>query len=218
MPDKRLLKRYFITAIITSLVISALIGILVILLGSFGEIQARILLTTLAIGIFSITSLANLRNLESQHISYRRFAELSIAFSLLAMLFTLSLIWISVEHTPWKPALTFFVLAVSTAHASLLLPSRSRSTLLDVAVTATLACIAFVAGFLIYLIIVENTGVGEFFYRLLGVFAILDVLGTIVTPILARLVSNKSPQPPTPTNPLNPPPSDTGIPNDTVAR
>jgi hypothetical protein len=213
MPTKHLLKRYFITAIITSLVISALIGIFVILLGSFGEIEARILLTTLAIGIFSITSLANLRNLESEHRSYRRFAGLSIIFSLIAVLFTLSLIWISVEHTPWKPALVFFVLAVSTAHASLLLPSRSRSTLLDVAVTTTLACIAFVAGFLIYLIIAENADLGEFFYRLLGVFAILDVLGTIVTPIIARLTP-KGPddQPPTTdTFTLNPPtnPTDT---------
>jgi hypothetical protein len=209
MPDKHLLRRYFITAIITSLVTGALIGILVILVGSFGEIQARILLTTLAIGVFSITSLANLRNLESVHRSYNRFAVLSILFSLLAMLFTLSLIWISVEHTPWKPTLVFFVLAISTAHASLLLPSRSRSTLLDVAVTSTLSCIAFVAGFLIYLIIAENAGLGDFFYRLLGVFAILDVLGTIVTPIIAKITPQKPIGPP---NNVLDPPSNTSAP------
>jgi uncharacterized membrane protein YfcA len=213
MPSKHVLKRYFITAIITSLVISALIGIFVILLGSFGSIQARILLSTLAIGVFSITSLANLRNLESGHPSYRRFAWLSITFSLIAILLTLSLIWISVEQGPWKPTLVFIILAVSTAHASLLLPSRTRSTLLDTAVTATLACITFVAGFLVYLIIVGGDVVGDFFYRLLGVFAILDVLGTIVTPILARITPKTPAQPPS--NTLRPPISNSGAPTST---
>jgi hypothetical protein len=211
MPSKSSLKRYLITAIIASLVVSALMGILVILLGTFGTIQAKILLSTIVIGVFSITGLANIRNLESMHTSYRRFAWLSIGFSLLAILFTLSIIWVSVEHTPWRPTLVFFVLAVSTAHASLLLPSRLRSTALDAAVTLTLSCIAFVAGFLIYLIVGGNADIGAFFYRLLGVFAILDVLGTIVTPILARVIPKDEPPAP-PADTFTPPPNNPALP------
>lgn len=212
MFNKQILKRYFITAIITSLVGSAVLGIVAVLFGSFGWIEGRILLSTLAIGVMSITSLANLRNLESEHPSYRRFASLSIGFSLIAMLLTLSLIWVSAENTPWKPTLVFFILAVSTAHASLLLSSRSKSRLLDVAVTTTLACITFVAGFLIYLILAEAAGIGELFYRLLGVFAILDVLGTIVTPVLAKLTKSSGQGKPPDSRPI-PPTDNSNTPN-----
>src|SRR5262249_13015643 len=103
MPDKQTLKRYFIIAIIASLVASALLGILVVLLGGFGELEGKILASTLVIGILSVTSLANLRNFESPHPSYHRFAIVSIGCSFIALLFTLSMIWIGFEHTPWKP-------------------------------------------------------------------------------------------------------------------
>lgn len=193
MLKKQTLKRYFIVTIIASLVLGAVLGILALLFGSFGWLEGRILLSTLAIGAMSITSLANQRNLESDHASYRRFAWASITFSVIALLLTLSLIWISVENVPWKPTLVFLILAVSTSHASLLLSSRAKSKMIDVAVSTTLACIGLVAGLLIYLVVLRPADVGETFYRLLGVFVIIDVLGTIVTPILARLAKNQPP-------------------------
>src|SRR5580704_3521369 len=152
MFNKQKLKRYFIVTIIASLVLGAILGILALLFGSFGWFEGRIMLSTLAIGVMSITSLANLRNLESDHASYRRFAWASITFSMIALLLALSLIWISVDNTPWKPTLVFFILAVSTSHASLLLSERAKSKMIDVAVSTALACIALVAGLLIYLV------------------------------------------------------------------
>lgn len=195
MPDKKTLKNYLIKTILVALVTCAGVGIFVMLTQSFGAIQAKILGSTLAIGIFSITSLANIRNLESQNSSYKIFARLSISFSLLALLFILSAIWISITETPWKPTLVFTILAISTAHASLLLSDRSKSQMLDIAVTITIVSIAFVAGFIIYLILAEADNIGEFFYRFLGVFAILDILGTITVPIMARIVSKNKEQP-----------------------
>jgi hypothetical protein len=41
----------------------------------------------------------------------------------------------------------------------------------------------------IILVLNEAHDMGEFYFRLLGVFAILDVLGTIVTPILNKVYS-----------------------------
>ena len=159
--------------------------------------MAKTQLSTVAIGIFSVTGLANLRNIESDIKGYRIFAWLSISFSFIATLFTMSLIWISLQHTPWKPTLVFMVLAISTAHASLLLAARKKASVLNIIVIATLCCIAFVAGFLIYLIISENGSLGQAFYRMLAAFVILDVLGSVVTPILSRFVYNdhQSPQP-----------------------
>jgi glucan phosphoethanolaminetransferase (alkaline phosphatase superfamily) len=197
MPNKHALKKAFITAVIGTFVLSAIIGILAVVLGSYGTILAKTQLSTIAIGIFSVTGLANLRNIESDINGYRIFAWLSITFSFIATLFTMSLIWISLQHTPWKPTLVFMVLAISTAHASLLLAARKKANLLGIFVTATLCCIAFVAGFLIYLIISENGSLGQMFYRVLAIFVILDVLGSVVTPILSRFVynDNQSSQP-----------------------
>lgn len=203
MYTKSQLKRYFIIAIIAAMTISAAVGILAVLIGSFGELQAKILLTTLAVGVFSVTSLANLRNLESGHAGYRRFAWLSILLSLIALLFVIILIWTSLDsdNAPWKPAAIFIILAFSTAHTSLLLASRHKSKLIDALVTTTIACISFVAGFLMYLVFIDADGVGTIYYRLLAVFAILDVLGTIVVPILSKVMKSKdensTPNPPT---------------------
>lgn len=188
MLTKKSLKRYFIIALITSLLASGLMGILVLLIGSFGEIEFRVLLSTFTIGVFSVTSLAGLRNFESEYEEYRRFAILSIIFSIAAMILTLSLIWVNADYFPWKPALVSIVLAVSTSHVSLLLPARNKTQLLNTVTTITFAAIAFVAAFIILIIVAEDADLNEFTYRILGVFAILDVIGTVMTPVLARLV------------------------------
>ncbi|MCB0374840.1 MAG: hypothetical protein KDD04_02880, partial [Sinomicrobium sp.] len=52
-------RKYFLTALIVALSVSALIGILVFLLGDFGETEMRILMTTLTIGGFSLTGLSS---------------------------------------------------------------------------------------------------------------------------------------------------------------
>lgn len=51
--------------------------------------------------------------------------------------------------------------------------------------TATIIFICVVA-FMFLILIVGEFDNDEFFYRLLGVFVILDIVGTTVTPILNR--------------------------------
>ncbi|HKX24616.1 MAG TPA: hypothetical protein VJM46_05245, partial [Candidatus Saccharimonadales bacterium] len=51
------LRSYFVKALIGSLVVAAGAGIVTLLVGTFDVLQARILLTTLLIGIYSIISL-----------------------------------------------------------------------------------------------------------------------------------------------------------------
>lgn len=217
--DKHSLKRLFVIGVVTSLVASALTGIFVLLKGSFDDTDWKILGTTLTVGVFSITSLANLRNLDSEFSSYRSFAIASITISVAAFFLAAFLIWGSGSWDDlWKFAITLSVLAVSSAHSSLLLPLRQKNNSQKILVTGTLTFIGAVAGMIIYLIWVRDTDVGDFYYRLLGVFAILDVLGTIVSPILAKfsptpaapqqaslspavpIVSPASPQPPDTTN------------------
>ncbi len=194
MLNKKMLKRYFIIAVITSLVVSAGMGIFALLFGSFSADSWKIIGSTMAVGLFSITSLANLRTIESEHFGYRLCAWFGIGFSVFGMLFVLLLIWSNFETEFWRMALILIILSIATAHVSLILPVRSRvSSLLKITVALTLICIATVANFLIYLTFSGSFGSNNLIYRLIGVFAILDVLGSILVPIFARLGTKDTP-------------------------
>src|SRR3989344_5979590 len=59
MDNEHHVKKAFLISMIVSLSISVLIGIVIFLLGSFGETQTRILLTTLTIVGFSLAGLCS---------------------------------------------------------------------------------------------------------------------------------------------------------------
>lgn len=211
--SKHTLKNYLIGGIVGSLVVGALIGIYGVLFASFENVTLRILATTLAIGITSLTGLANTRHLESPHKPLRTFAWASIACSVIALVLVMVLTWIELDQGPFEATGIFAILAFSTAHISLLLPTKPRPAWLKTIIATTIVCIVGVASTLCLLIASAAfvDWAGEGFYRFLGVLAILDVLGTIVVPILSRLVpassteatpaiapSNDNPPPPLP--------------------
>jgi len=85
------LKKVFLISLIISLSISALLGVIILLIGNFGQIQARILLTTLTIGGFSLTGLCCANLLEKKRFS--AFAIFGMIVSIWGFLFLTSLIW-----------------------------------------------------------------------------------------------------------------------------
>lgn len=91
----------------------------------------------------------------------------------------------------WQALLIFIILAGSIAHACLLLLISPEKSLVRGSLVATIICIAIVACMLIFIVADEFFSGGDFYFRLLGVFVILDVLGTIVTPILHKVYSLK---------------------------
>lgn len=175
---------------IISLSISALIGIFVFLLGDFGETEFRLLMTTLTIGGYSLTGLCC-----SVLYEKRKFTPLALygmIISIIGFLYTVLVIWEAIDFDndfTWQALIILIVLAASTAHSCLLLLIKSEKSLVNGALSATIIFISIVALMLIILVLNEFGDVGEFYYRLLGVFAILDVLGTIVTPILNKVYS-----------------------------
>ena len=185
-------KRTFLLTMIVSLSISALIGIVIFLFGNFGETEGRLLMTTLTIGGYSLTGLCC-----SVLFEKKRFTGLAVAgigASFLGFLFTLLVIWEALDmesEWTWKGLFLFLIVAFSTAHMSLLLLIQSDNRLVKGSLAATVGFIAIVAAMLIWFTFTGFDIEEEFFYRLLGVFAILDVLGTIVTPILHKVYSGK---------------------------
>ena len=184
-------KKFFLRTFIAALSVSALIGIIIFLFGDFGETEAKLLGTTLAIGGFSITALGCSTIHEQDE--FRAFSLIGMLISVFGFLFTVCAIWALFDSDhKWvaQTVFTFIILSVSTAHGSLLLQIKAKSKLIRNALIATIVFISIVTAMLIKATINDFED-SDFFFRLLGVFAILDVLGTITTPILNKITDKK---------------------------
>lgn len=186
------IKKLILALFIASLCISAGVAIFIFLFGHFGEIEAKILFTTLALGGFSLTTLCSAILYEKGQ--YPSFAALGVAIAITGFLYTTTQIWvwrlnIFSSDNAWKWIWFFVVLTISFAHSSLLLLKRPTKKIQIACLSATIIFIGIVAGMLIYLVLRNQSyEIGEFFYRLLGTFAVLDVLGTIITPITYKFL------------------------------
>ncbi len=200
-------RRILLGVLVGSLLIAAGVGIVTLLVGtSFNDLQIKILITTLILGAYTLTALCGL-TLWGRPMQWLGF--LCSAVSLLGFLCALALIWewISYRSNVFGPRLDEIVIAVtltcavlsfSLAHASLLLLLGRRANWEWVRLL-TLAFIAIVAGMLISLILKELTnsyGPYDRYFRLLGVAAILDVVGTVLTPVIFRFAPRPAPRNP----------------------
>lgn len=175
-----------LVSLIASLSISALIAIFVFLFGDFGETEIKLILTTLTIGGYSLTGMCSSALYERRR--YILLARAGIMVSAIAFLITIGAIWEIIDFDDiWQLLAIFTVLAFSIAHSSLLLLAPSDKSLVNRSLAATITFIVIVALMLIYLVLADDNDVGDFYFRWLGVFAVLDVLGTVVTPILKKV-------------------------------
>lgn len=171
------LRRVVVNAVIGSFSLAALIGIVALLGGGdFGRTEGRILLTTLIVGIQSVATLCYLS------LAGHRLAWIGVAggvTSVLASGLALVVTW----GEDGEPVLRAFgitlTIAASLAQASLLLALAGRERIGPL-LAATLALVAAVAGMVLMPILEIGDDPGGGYARLLGVLAILDVLGTVV--------------------------------------
>lgn len=185
-----------IYGIIVSFSLAAIVGIIALLGGDFGETQGTIILTTLLMGATSITALCHLAIADR---AMRVVGFVGLGASGVALVTGLVLIWRDWNAPGFDDWFTVFatagVLAVSFAHANLiLLLAGRRRRVIRIGVIVTLAMIAAVAIMIILPIVSEGEipgyGNEEWYWRLFGVVGILDVLGTVVVPVLAIFVKD----------------------------
>lgn len=188
-------RRVAIIAIIASLSVTALVGIVVLLTGTNNEVLSNILGTTLVLAAFSVTSLCHLAVVgrAPQIVGF-----IGIVASGLAFVAAEVLLWsngnLSDNSTQyWFRALgVLTVLALSLAHANLMLLLESRKRpIVRMGLRITLVLIAVVA-IGIWIPILDN-GIfpdsnSDWYWRVFGVLAILDVLGTIVLPVTGAIL------------------------------
>lgn len=171
------LRKLVVWLVVGSFSIAALMGIIALLGGDFGETQAQVLLTTVIVGAESIAVLCYLS------VAGRPTAAVGLLGGLVSLVpfgLALALTWGGYDGgSPiWEIFGVSVTIAASLAQACLLLAMADRNTLGWLHVT-TLATIAIVAG-MISAAIVDGAGFGDGFWRTFGVVAILDVLGTVV--------------------------------------
>lgn len=189
------LRRAAVILIVVSLVAAAGLGIAVLFGTGFGDVQGKILVTTLVIAAFSITALCHLAIVGR---ALRVVGWVGIAASLGALVAALVLIWSdgSLWSSDWWKALWILtVLAVTLAQANLLLLFASRQrTPVRVALWGTLGAMTVVAVMIWVPILTDGrVGDGDAYWRWFGAFAILDALGTILVPILGLLLKDTRP-------------------------
>jgi len=194
-------RRAAIIAIVASLAIAAVLGIVALLSGEFGELQGKVLLTTLTIAAFGTTALCHLAVVTR---NVRLVGFLGIAASAGAALCALVLIWADWSTFTdtdgwWKGLCVLAVAAVSLAQANLLLLLVARpQRLIRIALIATLVALTAVAVMIALPILTDGEipgDDGDAYWRVFGVLAILDALGTIALPILALVLRSATPTP-----------------------
>jgi hypothetical protein len=185
MSETSSLRRVGATVTIGSFSVAALMGIIALLGGgSFGEGEARVLLTTLIVGSASICALCYLSTAGTR---WALVGAAGGAVLALPVVTSLVLVWSDWNGDEPDGTLKAFgigvVLALTLAQLCLLL-SLAGDGRLGVVLWPTVA-IAIVLAALISGMILEEIDADDV-WRVLGVLAILDVLGTLVTIALAK--------------------------------
>jgi hypothetical protein len=191
MADRIDLRRVFLITLIASVVTSALIGIGVLLLGNFGLIEVRVLMTTMVMTVVSVLGLACGAYIEIRGGKYLPLA--GIGFSVTAGLMSFLVIWdvLDDDEIFIKSFLTVTLLATACSHLSLLALARLDRRFSWTRISAVI-CVALLCGILLFILWFEPTGDSDLIYRILGVLGILLASITVVTPVLHKLSSDRS--------------------------
>lgn len=195
-PSTAPIRKVIVRITIGSFSLAALLGIVALLSGgAFGETETRILLTTLLVGVVSIAVLCYLAT------AGRRSQPLGVAGGavvLVPLVTALLMIWGDVRSGPDETVLKIFgvgaIVAATVAQACLLLALADRALpTVRRLLAGTLVLAAALAVMTSLLVIGYDPG-EDWFFRLLGVVAILDVLGTVVAAALMKFGAGSSAQ------------------------
>lgn len=198
-PDAlRGVRRAAVVVLIVSFSVTALVGCVVLLTSGFGETQGRVILTTLLIGVFSSVSLCHLAVVSRP---VRAVGFVGLAVSAVALVLGLVLIWVPWGTGSWQllgQAFRWFgtagIVALTLAQVNLLLllAGRRRHAIVRVGLPVTIAAASVVALMLVLPILTDGAipgrGAGDLYWRLFGVVGIVDALGVVALPVLARLL------------------------------
>jgi hypothetical protein len=178
-------QRTLLGGFIVSICCCGLVGIYCLLVGTFDEVAARILLTTTAVGSASILALANVIPWESRR--WHPIGPCGLVVVCIGLLLSLVGTWMPELGEPewfYKLMSVSVVAAVALSHIGLLSMARLTRKFEKIRIITILVIVVLTIQ-ICWSIVAEMDN--EFWYRLVGVIAILDVCGTIAVPVLHRI-------------------------------
>jgi hypothetical protein len=183
------LRKLFLYLLITSVSVSALIGIVVLLFGNFGDFETRVLLSALTITVTSILGLMCGAKIEASKDRIVPFAGIILATASAVM--WIYLIWNDPRNDFFvKSLMSVTLLAAACAHISLLTLARldKRFTWARYAAQIT---VLLLTAYLLFLIWNPDEIEREMTGRIVGVLSIILAAITVVTPIFHKLSSHE---------------------------
>ncbi len=179
-------KRLFLYLLIGSVAVSAVIGIAVVLIGNFGDLEVRVLLTTLTIAVTSILGLACGAAFETGR--GRELAGAGIILSAVSGVLWIVLLWAEpgTGNVFPRALMSTTLIAAACAHLSLLGLARLSGRFVGARYAGHFA-VWGLAGVLLWFIWFGTGEPGPVLSRAMGVLAILAGTVTVVTPVFHRL-------------------------------
>jgi hypothetical protein len=181
-------RSWIVRITIGSFSLAALMGVVALLGGGeFGETEARVLLTTLLVGTVSVHVLCYLATADRP---FELVGVVGGVVVLAPLLTALYMIWAGFDSDPPEAVVKTFgvgaIVAATLAQACLLMVvGTRRSRLVGRLLAATLVMAGALACLTSAIVLgVEPDGFG--YARVLGIVAILDVLGTVVVAALGK--------------------------------
>jgi len=185
----RSLRQATVLAIIVSLSAAAVVGIVTLAAGTYGDLQTKIMMTILVVGCYGIVLLCDLA-VAGRRLQWVGFA--GIVFATACMIVCFILLWGELGRSDLllvgKMFSATFIFTVGLAHINLLLLLATRTRLLvRVGMWVTIGLVV-VVGVMFLILVLGGSGVaGDLYGRFLGGAAILDALGSIVVPVIGAI-------------------------------
>jgi hypothetical protein len=185
-------KLIFLYMLIASVAISAVVGIGVLLIGDFGSLEIRVLMTTLTVTVTSILGLACGAYFESGR--WRALPLAGIVLAIAAAVMTFFIIWDVADDSEifLKSTATVTLLALSCSHLSLLSLARLDKRFAWSRIAAFFL-VWLLSAILLLLMWFEPEATGDLTARVIGVLSILIGAVTVMTPVFHKLSTNESP-------------------------
>ena len=186
-------QRVLLLALVASLIAGAALALYVVLVGSLGDTGWQVLGTTIALAGFSITGMAACVPPRGGSVGFVARAGLgasTVSFALCAYFIWVNDTFDTDTISLAKVLAIAIIAAIAFAHAALILRGRGRNDATDTVIVATLLCTGTLAGVLSVMVLAERFGDG--LARLIAALAILAVLGTLLTPLLPRILGTSN--------------------------
>ncbi len=180
------IKRTSLIILITSLIINALIAVGIFLFGDFSGIEGKILWTTITLSLYSMSGLY-FGKMDKAILKYS-----GISIAVIALLLTITGIWAEEGELIWKTIGSFFVLSIAISYLFFLQSGEKELHKIIQMVINITSVLVFIIAVMVTILIWAEFDIEGLYLRLIGVFAVLAVLGTVMKPLLNKLLKSSS--------------------------